>query len=113
MRELLNHLADAERMFAFRSLWFARGFTGALASFDPKLAAEGAQADRVSWAAHVAEFGQVRAATISLFRNMPDDGWVRTGAVAGNVLSVRALAFICAGHVEHHLALLRERYLVG
>jgi hypothetical protein len=110
MREVLSHLTDTERAFSFRALWFGRGFAGALDSFDDNTAAAGAHADRVSWAAHLAEFAQVRAATISLFRNMPDQGCPRTGVAAGDVVSVRALAFICAGHVDHHLTLLRERY---
>jgi hypothetical protein len=75
------------------------------------VAAAGAEADRVAWAAHVEEFQQVRLATISLFRNMPEAAWSRTGVASGNAISVRALAFLCAGHAEHHLAILRERYL--
>jgi hypothetical protein len=111
MRQALNHVTDTERVFAFRALWFGRGFSGALDSFDDKVAAAGAEADRVAWAAHAEEFQQVRLATISLFRNMPEAAWSRTGVASGNMISVRALAFLCAGHAEHHLAILRERYL--
>jgi hypothetical protein len=57
------------------------------------------------------EFRQVRLATISLFRNLPEVAWSRSGVASRNVISVRALAFLCAGHAEHHLAILRERYL--
>ena len=112
IRQSLNHLTDTERMFTFRALWFGRGFTAPLESFDDKIAAAAAQADRVSWAELVEEFGQVRPATISLFRHMPDEAWLATGVANGNPVSVRAIAFLIAGHTEHHLGLLRERYLV-
>jgi uncharacterized damage-inducible protein DinB len=111
VRQVLNHVTDTERAFAFRALWFGRGFSGALESFDDKVASVGAEADHVSWAAHMEEFRQVRLATISLFRNLPEVAWSRSGVASRNVISVRALAFLCAGHAEHHLAILRERYL--
>jgi DinB superfamily len=111
MRQALNHVTDTERAFAYRALWFGRGFTGALEGLSDKVASEGAEADRISWAAHMEEFRQVRLATISLFRNLPEAAWSRSGVVSGNTITVRALAFLCAGHAEHHLALLRERYL--
>jgi DinB superfamily len=111
MRQALNQVTDTERAFAFRALWFGRGFSGALDSFDDKVASQGAEADRVSWSCHVEEFRQVRLATISLFRNMPAEAWSRSGVASGNSISVRALAFLCAGHSEHHLAIMRERYL--
>jgi hypothetical protein len=112
IRQSLNHLTDTERMFTFRALWFGRGFTAPLESFDDKTAAAAAQADRVSWAELVEEFGQVRAATVSLFRHMPEEAWLVTGVANGNPVSVRALAFLIAGHAAHHMELLRERYLV-
>jgi hypothetical protein len=111
MRQALNHVADTERAFAFRALCFGRGFADPLPSFDDKVASEGAQADRISWSCHMEEFRQVRLATISLFRNMPPEGWTRSGIASGDLITVRALAFLCAGHAEHHLAILRERYL--
>lgn len=111
IRELLNHVTDTERAFAYRALWFARGFTAPLISYDQETAAAGAQADKVSWRAHVEEFERVRLATTSLFVNMPEDAWSRSGIVSGNQFTVRALAFIIPGHVTHHLNILRERYL--
>ena len=111
IRQALNHVTDTERMFAFRALWFGRGLPGALESFDQDISEANAGADRVRWVAHVEEFRQVRLATISLFRNMPEEAWERTGIASGDEVSVRALAFICAGHTAHHLAILRERYL--
>lgn len=112
IRQSLNHLTDTERMFTFRALWFGRGFTVPLESFDDKTAAAAAQADRVPWAELVQEFGQVRPATVSLFRHMPEEAWLATGIANGNPVSVRAIAFLIAGHTAHHLGLLRERYLV-
>jgi hypothetical protein len=111
IRQVLNHVTDTERAFAFRALWFARGFEAPLPSYDQNVAASGARADRISWAAHVEEFRRVRLATISLFRNMPDEAWTRTGIASDNPFSVRALAFIIAGHVTHHVSVLRKRYL--
>jgi hypothetical protein len=111
MRELLGHVNDTERVFTFRALWFARGFSDPLPSFDQEIAVKGAGSDKVSWANQVEEFRAIRSATIFLFRSLPDEAWLRTGIASGNPVSVRALAYIVAGHVSHHLAILRERYL--
>jgi hypothetical protein len=111
IRQVLNHITDTERAFAFRTLWFARGFDAPLPGYDQNIAAMSAAADRVSWAAHVDEFREVRLSTISLFRNMPLEAWSRSGIASDNPFTVRALAFIIAGHVEHHAAILRGRYL--
>ena len=111
IRQVLNHVSDTERSFAFRAVWFARGFDTALPSFDPDTAAGGAQADAVRWAAHVEEFRRVRLATISLFQNLPADAWMRTGVASGKTFTVRALAFLTAGHATHHFDILREKYL--
>ena len=111
IRQVLNHVTDTERAFAFRALWFARGFDAPLPSYDQNVAASGAGADRILWASHVEEFRRVRLSTISLFRNMPDEAWMRSGIASDNPFSVRALAFIIAGHVMHHVTVLRKRYL--
>jgi DinB superfamily len=111
IRQVLNHVTDTERAFAFRALWFARGFDSPLPSYDQNVAATGADADRISWAAHVEEFRRVRLSTISLFKNMPSQAWTRSGIASGNPFTVRALAYIIPGHVVHHISLLRERYL--
>src|ERR1043166_545579 len=68
IRQVLNHVTDTERAFVFRALWFARGFTDPLPSYDQEIASAGAQANSIAWAAHVEEFQHVRAATICLFR---------------------------------------------
>jgi hypothetical protein len=111
IRQTLNHVSDTERAFAFRALWFARGFASPLPDFDQNIAAAGAEADRVSWAAHIEEFRRVRLGSISLFANMPAEAWTRSGIASGNRFTVRALAYIIAGHVTHHIAILQERYL--
>lgn len=111
IRQLLNHVSDTERVFLYRALWFARGFDTPLPAFDQNIAVPAAAADQFSWASHVADFSAVRAAALSFFRNLPDDAWTRTGIASGNPVSVRALSYIIAGHVAHHIAILEERYL--
>ena len=111
IRQVVNHISDTERAFAFRALWFARGFADPLPGFDQNIAANGVNSDAVSWEALIEDFRNVRLSTISMFRNMPEDGWTNTGIASGNRFTVRALAFIIPGHVEHHLNILRERYL--
>ena len=111
IRQLLNHVSDSERAFTFRALWFARGFDAPLPSYDQDIAAIGAQADAVRWSSHLEEFKRVRQATITLFQNLPPQAWMRTGTASGNTFTVRALAFIIAGHLIHHVRVLEERYL--
>jgi hypothetical protein len=111
IREVLNHVTDTERAFAYRALWFSRGFSEPLIAYDQETAAAGAHADRVHFAAHLDEFLHVRHATLALFANMPPEGWTRGGIVSGNYVTPRALAFIAAGHAAHHLHIIEERYL--
>ncbi|HEX4808935.1 MAG TPA: DinB family protein [Bryobacteraceae bacterium] len=111
IRQVLNHLTDTERSLAFRALWFARGFETPLPGYDQNIAASGAEADRIAWAAHIEEFRRVRLATISLFVNMPPEAWTRSGIASDNPFTVRALAYIIAGHLAHHVRILRGRYL--
>jgi uncharacterized damage-inducible protein DinB len=111
MRELLGHVNDTERVFMFRALWFARGFQDPLPSFDQEIGFRAAESDQVSWANHVDEFRAIRLSTLAFFRNLPPEAWLRSGIASDNSVTVRALAYIVAGHVSHHLAILRERYL--
>jgi DinB superfamily len=111
IRELLNHVNDAERVFLFRALWFARGYSDPLPSYEQDIAVAAAHADDYSWASHVEDFRSVRQSTLSLFQNLPEDAWLASGLASGNPVSVRALAYILAGHVAHHSAILRDRYL--
>jgi uncharacterized damage-inducible protein DinB len=111
VREVLNHVNDCERLFAARAFWFARGFDSPLPSFDQNVSAAAADAHRIPWASHVEEFEGIRRATLSLFRNLPEGAWMRSGTASGYPFTVRALAYIAGGHVAHHRALLEERYL--
>ena len=112
IREVVSHINDTERLFVFRAWWFGRGFDSPLPSFDQNVALASAGADDRPWASHLDEFAAVRAATASFFRHLPDDAWSRRGIASGNPFTVRALAYITAGHVAHHLRILKERYLV-
>jgi hypothetical protein len=98
-------------MFVFRAMWFARAFPTPLPSFDQNIAVAAAKADDFSWATHVQEFVAVRQASLSFFTNLPEDAWMRTGIASDNRFTVRALAYIAAGHLDHHLNIVRERYL--
>jgi hypothetical protein len=112
IRQVASHMNDTERMFVFRALWFARAFDSPLPSFDQNIAISTASADERSWSSHVKEFGTVRAATLTFFQHLPADAWARAGIASGNRFTVRALAYIVAGHVRHHTRILRTRYLV-
>jgi hypothetical protein len=112
VRQVLSHINDAERLFVSRAFWFARGFDSPLPSFEPEVAVAAAGADEVSWARHVEEFTAVRTATTTFLSNLPDAAWSRKGIASGNLFTVRALSWIAAGHVAHHIGLLKERYLV-
>jgi hypothetical protein len=92
-------------------MWFARGFSDPLPSFDQNVASNTARADEHSLASYAQEFRNVRESTLSLFRNLPIEAWTRSGVASGNAVTVNALAYIIAGHVAHHIAILRERYL--
>jgi DinB superfamily len=111
LRELLNHVNDAERVFAYRALWFARGYTDALPTFDQNVAVISSLADHVAWPQHIVEFRAVRAATLTLFKNLPDEAWLLSGIASNYRVSVRALAWIIAGHAAHHQRVAREKYL--
>lgn len=111
IRQLLGHVNDTERLFLFRALWFARGFQEPLPSFDQNVCVKAADADKVSWSSHTEEFRTIRLATLAFFRNLPVEAWQRRGIASDNPFTVRALAYIVAGHLTHHTAILRERYL--
>ena len=111
IREVLGHVNDGERVFSGRAFWFARGFTDALPSFDQDVAVRAAHSNNTSWAELVEEFKNVRLATISFFKSLPKEAWDRTGVASDNPVSVRACAYIVAGHVAHHQRVLREKYL--
>jgi DinB superfamily len=111
IRQVLNHVNDSEQVFVFRALWFARGFDGPLPSFEQEISAGAARADEFSWASHVEAFRGIREATLGFFRNLPADAWARSGVASDHAVSVKALAYIVAGHLAHHRAILEERYV--
>lgn len=111
IREVLNHINDAERTFAFRALWFARGFDAPLPSFDQNVSSSAAKAGEHSWASHIEDFRAVRLATLTLFRTMPEEAWSRKGIASGSSFTVRALAYVIAGHLAHHRAIIETKYL--
>jgi hypothetical protein len=110
IRDVLNHVNDAERTFAYRAFWFARGFNDALPDFDQDIAVPGAEANRIGWKDLVEEFDHLRQSSISLFANMPEAGWNRAGVASGHHITVPAIAYLIPGHVAHHLNVLREKY---
>lgn len=109
--QVQSHINDSERVFAFRALWFARGFDSPLPSFDQDIAVTSADADARSWSSHIEEFQAIRASTLAFFESLPTAAWMQRGVASGNPFTVRALAYIIVGHVNHHLRVLRERYL--
>ena len=111
IRQVLNHVNDTERVFLFRAFWFARGFTAPLPSYDQEVSTAMARADEIPWSRNVEEFEGGRRTTLDFFRNLPPDAWMRSGIASDNSFTVRALAFITAGHAAHHMAILREKYL--
>jgi uncharacterized damage-inducible protein DinB len=111
LREVVNHCSDTERLFVARAFWFARGFDSPLPSFDQNIAIAAANANAIAWKRHIEEFRAVRAATVSFFGNLPEEAWTRRGIASDNPFTVRALAYLAAGHVAHHMAIVRERYL--
>jgi hypothetical protein len=115
IRQVLGHLNDTERLFVFRAMWFARGLCvspdTSLPNFDQNIAVTGAEPDRLPWAVQVEEFRHIRQATIDFFRNLQPEVWTRRGIASGNPITVLSLGFMVPGHVTHHMAILRDRYL--
>ena len=111
IKEIVGHLSDVERIFSYRALRFARGDATPLPGFEQDDYAPEVGADRRTLADLVAEWADVRRATLALFRHLPQPAWDRRGIASGHSASVRALAYAMAGHLRHHLEVLEERYL--
>jgi hypothetical protein len=111
VREVVGHMSDAERVFAYRALRFARNDRGPLAAFDENAWVEGSNFDQRPLASLIAELAAVRAATVSLLAGLAPDCWTKTGVASNNEVSVRALAWIIAGHELHHREILAARYV--
>jgi hypothetical protein len=111
IKELVGHVIDGERIFAYRALRFARGDQTPLSGFeqDDYVAGGNFGARRLTDLA--TEFEHVRKATLSLLGHLDEEAWQRSGVASDSPVSVRALAYIMAGHEAHHMGILRERYL--
>ncbi|MEX2570907.1 MAG: DinB family protein [Gemmatimonadota bacterium] len=110
IKEVIGHLADSERVFAYRALRIGRGDATPLPGFDEKPYVAAAGFDRRPLASLIGEFAAVRASSLILLRSFGSEVWELRGVASDAPVSVRALVHIMAGHVEHHLSILRERY---
>jgi uncharacterized damage-inducible protein DinB len=111
LKEVVGHLIDTERIFAYRAMRFARNDQTPLSGFDENAYVPAAKFGGRALDDLAAEFEHVRKANLFLFRGMDDDAWRRKGVANGAEVSVRALAWIIAGHEIHHREILRTRYL--
>jgi uncharacterized damage-inducible protein DinB len=111
LREVVGHMIDTERIFASRALRIARGDRTPLPGFEQDDYVAAAHFDERPWAELLAEFDLVRQSTLFMIRGFNADDWTRVGTVSGNTLTVRAAAFVIAGHERHHMKLVREKYL--
>lgn len=111
IKEVLGHLIDGERVFAYRAMCIARGERAPLPGMEQGDYVAGGEFDRRALADLLDELEHLRRSTLALFGGLEDAAWKRTGVANGVAVSVRALAFIIAGHHAHHLRVLRERYL--
>ncbi len=110
VKEVLGHVADSERVFAYRALRIARGDATPLPGFEQDDYVVSGGFDRRPLADLVEELAAVRAATLALLASFDSTAWLRMGTASGHPVSVRALACIIAGHERHHVGILRDRY---
>jgi hypothetical protein len=110
IRQVVGHVVDAERVFAYRALCISRGEVVSLPSFDENAYEDRAGHDTLELRELLEEFALVRRANFALFRHMDEAAWQRTGTVNQNAISVRGLGYIMAGHAQHHAGILKERY---
>ncbi len=111
IKEVVQHVIDAERVFAYRALRFARKDTTELPGFEENDWAPASEADRRSLADLMAEHEAVRATSLCLFQSLPPDALDRSGNANGRPITVRAIGWVIAGHSNHHASILAERYL--
>lgn len=111
IKDILLHLIDTERIFAYRALRFARNDKTALASFDENNYVDEAHANKRSIQDLLSEMLVVRQATLSLFKSFTEEQLLRKGIAFNNIMSVRALGFVIIGHQNHHQKIFLERYL--
>jgi hypothetical protein len=110
IREVVGHVNDAERVFGYRMVCISRGERASLPGFDENAYVTAANFNARTLRALVDEFALLRASNLSAMRALDAESWRRTGLANNHPVSVRALAYVMAGHVNHHLAILRSRY---
>lgn len=111
VKDVIGHIIDTERIFAYRALCVARGEPGCLPGFDQDACARFSGADGRSLESLSNVFRMVRQSTTALFAGLPPGSWLRRGDVNGYNVTARGLAFHTAGHELHHVKILREKYL--
>jgi uncharacterized damage-inducible protein DinB len=111
IREVVGHVCDAERIFVYRALRFARNDSTPLPGFDENAFVGASRFDDRTLASLIAEFEAVRAATLPFFDALFPEEWTRHGTASGKGMSVRGVAWVIAGHELHHLDVLRTRYV--
>ena len=110
LAEVVQHLCDTERVFAYRLLCFARGQVEPLPGFDENAWGPASQANGRDYGGLVDEFALVRRSTVSLVAGLPASVWTNGGVMSGGPATARAMPYLMAGHERHHDAILRERY---
>jgi hypothetical protein len=110
VRQVLGHLVDGERVFAYRALTFSRFDAAPLPSFDENAFVAHGGFEDAPLRALADEFVALRRANLAMLRRLDDAQWANAGTASGRTITVRALAYVMAGHVRHHLAILTERY---
>jgi hypothetical protein len=113
IKQVIGHIIDAERVFVYRAMCFARQDKTELPSFDENAYVDNANFQERTLADLLEEFQVVRSATIHFAKNLDAESLARIGIASKNPISVRALLYIIAGHERHHVELFRERYLSG
>jgi glycerophosphoryl diester phosphodiesterase len=108
---VLQHIIDAERVFAYRALCFARKDTTPLPGFDENIFADHSKAEQRKWKELVKEFRAVRESTELLFSSFDEDQLEAAGMASGKSVYVMGIGFIIAGHTNHHMKVIKERYL--
>jgi DinB superfamily len=110
VKEVVGHVADTERIFAYRAMRFARGDQTPLSGFEQDDYVRGARFTERRLADVVEEYADVRRANVDLFRSLDDEAWRRRGVANNSPVTVLALAYIIAGHELHHRKIIEERY---
>ncbi len=112
IKELLAHIIDTERIFCNRAIRFARNDKTELPGFDHDLYVKNSSANKRGISEIIKEFNLVREATIALFNSFTEEMLNRSGKANGNDLTVLAIGYIIAGHEQHHINVIKERYLI-